>query len=63
MRQDMHTNKTSEKEVEIIGITWGESESFVWLINYNLKTVNLINPKLCIVRPWPLPHKQQKVHK
>ena len=41
----------------------GQSETLFWLINYNSKTVHMINHKLGMIRPWFLLHKQQKVYK
>ena len=37
--------------------------AFFWLINCNLKAINMTKPKLTMVRPWSPLRKLQKVHK
>ena len=41
----------------------GQSVTLFGLINYNLKTINLIKPKPSMVRPCSFLCKLQKVHK
>ena len=36
---------------------------FFWLITYNLKTINLVKPKLDVTRSWSILHKLQKIYK
>ena len=41
----------------------GQKDTRFWLINYNLKTINLVKSKLGMIRIWSLLLKLQKVHK
>ena len=59
-KYDKIPNKVFSKVIARSQSNLGQSETRFWLINCNLKTINLVKPKLGMVRPWSLLPKYRK---